>query len=73
MCSKRLLPSASSRTISNVHRSPTVSRAAAIGHGRPRRSASVLAGMDISMSDKGLKIKLTASYEAHSAPAAALC
>ena len=43
---KRLLPSANSRTISSAQRSPTTSRAAAMGQHRPGRSASATRGMD---------------------------
>src|SRR5271170_446542 len=73
MSSKRLLPSVSSRTISNAHRSPTNSRAAAMRQGLPGRSASVTPGMPSSMSAQSLKIKLTGRREAHIAPCAALC
>ena len=58
MSLKRVDPSAISRTTSSDHRSPTSSRAAAIGHGRPGRSASGDGGHGVSVPGVSLKIKL---------------
>src|ERR1700744_20975 len=64
---KRQLPSANSRTISSAQRSPTTSSAAAMGQGRPGRSASVIPGIPTSMSASSLKIKLTELSGTHTA------
>src|SRR5271156_6418925 len=64
---KRLFPSGNSRTINRAQRSPTTSSAAAMGQGRPGKSASVIAGMQASMSASSLKIKLSRLPGAHPA------